>query len=675
MHPDDIAQLVTVGSPAVSPDGATVAFVVTTLDLERNDYRSAIWMAPADGSARPTRFTAGEQRDENPCWAPDGHRLAFTSKREAGNDKHSTLHLAPVTVGGEVVTLTTRNEAIGALSWSPDGNYLAYSSRVREERYESDDPKRQPPRRIERLRSKLNAEGFISDRPRHIFVVAADGLASPVQLTDGPFEHDSPSWSPDSRQIVFSGARHENFDLEPADDLFVVDRRGGELRRVTDTTLSFTYPSWSPQGTSIATLVGPARSYPRNHQVEVVDVASGERRLLTEKLERTCAPYPGVRAPVWDGNAIVFSVEDRGNVHVYRVGADGSAPPELVVGGERQVTGYDVRAGTLAFTATTPTTLAELFVANGEERRLTRLTDAFHERVSSLPTQRFVAPTDDGEEVDAWIVRPADFDASARYPLLLTIHGGPWTQFGNKWFDEVQLYASAGYVVVYANPRGSSGRHDAWGRAIRGPITDDDPGTGWGGVDYTDLLAVVDTAIARYPFVDPDRLGVLGGSYGGYMTSWMIGHDHRFKAALSERAVNNLLSLEWTSDIAGFFRFEFGTDQLEHPEEYIRMSPITYARDIATPVLIVHSEDDLRCPIEQGEQLFIALRMMGKPVEFVRFPGENHELSRSGSPIHRIQRANIVLEWFDRHLKPAAPSAHQPSKRASKGTKPRKVAP
>ena len=233
------------------------------------------------------------------------------------------------------------------------------------------------------------------------------------------------------------------------------------------------------------------------------------------------------------------------------------------------------------------------------------------------------------------------------------IHGGPFTQYGNRFFDEAQLYARAGYVVLLSNPRGSSGRETAWGRAIVGPKVRNDPGTGWGSVDYDDLMAVVDVALERYPFIDGERLGVLGGSYGGYMTSWIIGHTDRFKAACSERAVNNLLTQEYTSDIATAFRMLVGVNHLDDPTEYLSRSPISYVQRITTPVLIVHSENDLRCPIEQAEQLFVALRTLGKEVEFVRFPAENHELSRSGSPIHRVQRAELILEFFGKHLQPS----------------------
>ena len=439
------------GSPAVSPDGATVAFVVTTLDLERNDYRSAIRMVPAEGSGRPTRFTAGEHRDENPCWAPDGHRLAFTSKREAGNDKHSTLHIAPVTAGGEVVTLATRNEGIGALSWSPDGNHLAFTSRVRDERYESDDPKRQPPRRIERLRSKLNEEGFISDRPRHIFVVAVDGLASPVQLTDGPFEHDSPSWSPDSTQIVFSApVTTTSTSSRPtiSSSSTVV-----EVSSAVSPTRRSAYPSPPGRRTehrSPRWSVPPARTRGIiNSRSSTWGAVSGacSRRSSSARARHTPASVLRYGTATRSCSPLRTAATCTSTVWVPTSRAAGTS-------GRRRTPSHRLRLPRrhARFTATTPTTLAELFVANGEERRFTRLTDAFHEKVPSLPTERFVAPTGDGEEVDAWIVRPADFDPSARYPLLLTIHGGPWTQFGNKWFDEVQMYASAGYVVRLREP-------------------------------------------------------------------------------------------------------------------------------------------------------------------------------------------------------------------------------
>ena len=245
---------------------------------------------------------------------------------------------------------------------------------------------------------------------------------------------------------------------------------------------------------------------------------------------------------------------------------------------------------------------------------------------------------------------PAGAEPGHRYPTLLHIHGGPFTQYGNRLFDEFQLAAGAGFAVLYANPRGSSGYSEAWGRAILWPERTDDPGSGWGGVDYDDLMAVVDEACRRFDFIDADRVGVLGGSYGGYMTTWMVGHTDRFKAACSERAVNDMLMEENDSDIASTFTEYVGVSHVDDPEPYRRQSPITYVKDIQTPLLIVHSDGDLRCPSSQAEALFVALRLLGREVEMVRFPGEGHELSRSGAPRHRVQRAEIILDFFKRHL-------------------------
>ncbi|MGI8750908.1 MAG: alpha/beta hydrolase family protein [Acidimicrobiales bacterium] len=244
-------------------------------------------------------------------------------------------------------------------------------------------------------------------------------------------------------------------------------------------------------------------------------------------------------------------------------------------------------------------------------------------------------------------------------PTLLNIHGGPFSHYGYGFFDEFQIQAGAGFGVVYCNPRGSSGYSEAWGRAVRWPEADEDSGSGWGGVDHDDVLACVAEAARRFGWVDPDRMGVLGGSYGGYLTSWTMGHGGPFVAGCSERSANDLLALERNSDFAGAFRSYVGHDHVHRPDLYVRQSPATYVADLVAPLLLVHSEDDPRCPIDQAEGLFVALRLLGRQPELIRFPGENHELSRSGSPKHRIIRAEIILEWFGRHLVGTASPASQ----------------
>jgi dipeptidyl aminopeptidase/acylaminoacyl peptidase len=314
---------------------------------------------------------------------------------------------------------------------------------------------------------------------------------------------------------------------------------------------------------------------------------------------------------------------------------------------EGAITGFDLVGATGVYTATTPTSSSDVFV---DGRRLTDVARAFHADVTLAAPEPFVAVAPDGVEVPAWVLRPPNFDPDETYPTLLNIHGGPFTQYGERLFDEFQVYAGAGYVVIYANPRGSSGYDEAWGRAIRGPVGGIGPG--WGSVDYDDLMAVTDEAIKRFSFIDPERMGVMGGSYGGYMTSWIVGHTDRFRCAISERAVNDMASEDGSSDIGGFFRGYIGAYPWEAPDVYRAMSPLTYADRITTPVLILHSEEDLRCPINQGEQLFTVLRSLRREVEFVRFPAESHELTRSGSPTHRVQRFELILDWLARHLRP-----------------------
>ena len=650
MRPEDVYELRWADDPRIAPDGRSAAYVSWRLDREANDYAAAIWLLALDGSGELRRLTRGQKQDVGPRWSPDGASLAFVSNRDT---EAKQLYVLPA-AGGEPLRLTELDEDVGEVVWSPDGTRLAFSSRVRDKAYEEKDDRKRGPRRFERLQYKLDDEGWIGDRRRHLFVVAADGSEEPKQLTDGDFEDAAPSWSPDGRRIAFVSARHEHWDTDLVRDVFVVDADGGEPEQVTGGDSRYEAPVWSADGSAIACRHTPDDfDYPHHGQIALLDAATGERRVLTASLDRNCAPYPEIREPVWDGDSLLFVVEDSGYNLLYRVVADGSSEPEPVLGREVWVTAFDCVGGEIVHGAGTPTSLPEIYSG---ERRLTEVGPSWE----AAEPERFTATSPDGSEVEAWIMRPLGFEPGQRYPLLLNVHGGPFAQYGNRFFDEFQIYAAAGYAVLYSNPRGSSGYSEDWGRAIRGPAAG---GPGWGTRDYEDVMAVMDEALERFDFIDPDRLGVLGGSYGGFMTSWIVSHTDRFKAACSERSVNNFVLEGGSSDIGWAFKGIVGAYWFEAPEVYMQISPSTYAADITTPLLVLHSEHDLRCPLGHGEDMFAILRVLKRDVELVIFPAEGHNLSRTGSPAHRVMRFETILDWFERKLAPveepvsAAPSA------------------
>jgi dipeptidyl aminopeptidase/acylaminoacyl peptidase len=614
---------------------------VWSIDGEANEYRQSIWVAPLDGSGSPRRLTSGDN-DAQPRWSPDGNRLAFVSKR--GDEKaRRQLYVLPMG-GGEPQCLTEIKDDVGEPVWSPDGTRIVFSARVPDGAYEEEDDKKRAPRRFTRLLYKLDSVGWTGDRRRHLYVVAADGSSEAKQITEGDFEDSRPTWAPDGR-IAFSSARNEDWDVELKGDIYLVSPDGGEPERLTPNDANYYAPSYSPNGNLLAVKWDPGGfDFPRHTQIGVMNADGSDFRLLTTSLDRTCDPYPEIREPIWDDGAIVFAIEDHGNIHLYRVSPAGG-DPELLAGGDIVLSGYDVHDGQVVRTGSTAPNLAELYAG---DRQLSEIGKEFAAGRSLTEPERFTAISKDGSEVEAWIARPAGFKEGTRYPALLNIHGGPFTQYGNGFFDETQVYAGGGYAVLYANPRGSSGYAESWGRAIMGP---GELGPGWGSVDYEDLMAVVDTALDRYDFIDPERLGVLGGSYGGYMTSWIVSHTNRFKAAISERAVNNLVSMYGSSDVGWVFKGYHGDFVHDAVDKYLQISPWTYAKQIETPLLILHSENDLRCNIEQAEVMFTTLRLLGKEVEMVRFPAESHELTRSGNPVHRVQRFELVLDWFDRYLK------------------------
>ena len=656
-----IGNVLQASSPAVSPDGRSIAFVVTRVELDENTYRSQVWLASVDGGT-PHPVTSGDD-DTHPVWSPDGEFLAFTSRR-SDKEGDTTLHVLPIGLPGETRTIASMPEGISDVRFSPDGSMIAFTSRTRHERYSAKDERSQAPRKIDRFFSRLDDVGWVIDRPKHVYVVRTDGSGAPRNLTPGEFQHDGVSWLPDSSGVVTSAQRHATWDLDFAQDLYRVSL-DGTVTALTAQTGLYSLPSVSPSGNRVAFLgYDDPNEMPQNAHIGVVglpgtspdDDGIGAIAYLSTGLDRTFETTAGARAPIWESETALLAVaEDRGETHLFRITTDGGAPQRLTEGAVT-VKQFDSAGGTTAATIGAVDGVADLFVLGDDgARRITAFAARYREVVRPQRWERITVPTTDGSaEIDAWVMRPVGFDPDHRYPVMLNVHGGPHTQYGETFFDEAQLQAAAGFVVVMCNPRGSSGREQSWGQAIMGPRHPTAPGTGWGGVDVDDVLAVRAHVLEHFVFCDPDRVGMIGGSYGGFMATWLAGkHSDKFRAICSERAVNNMLSEEWTSDIGSIFRTEVGPTHLDDAPAYESFSPVRFVRDISVPMLLLHSENDLRCPISQAEELFMALRLLRKDVTFYRFPGEGHELSRSGSPIHRVQRAEILLDWFTEKLTPA----------------------
>ena len=654
-----ISRQIGASAPAVSPDGKHIAYVVTRVDQKANTYRSQVWVAAADGSTPPRPLTAGEKRDGNPSWSPDGSWLAFTSGRSEKKGE-TTLCIIPMGTSGEIRTIATMPDGVGSTTWSPCGRWIAFTSRTHDERSTKDGTAWMSPRKIETFFTRLNGEDFVFDRPDHVYVVPSDGTVAPRNLTPGKHEHASPSWLPDSSGVVTNAALHDGWDFDLATDLHIV-KMNGDITTLTDRKGVYFQASVSPDGKFVAFLGhdDPLTS-PQNVHVGVLELATKKRHWVSRGLDRTFQTTGGSVAPIWmnDGSLLAYA-EDRGTAHPVRVDPTGKRSPEWITVGRRITKGVHASGSTIGFVASAVDQMTEVYAfSNNKERRLSDLGTNLVDEVAPQTWEHFTVPCGSSysggpAEIDAWIMKPKGFDPTKTYPVLLNVHGGPHTQYGETFFDEAQMQAAAGFVVLMSNPRGSSGREQAWGQAILGRKHPVAPGSGWGDADVKDVLAVLDGALAKYRFCDATRVGMLGGSYGGYMATWLAGcHGEKFKAICSERAVNNMLSEEWSSDVGTVFRVEHGPNHLEDEDEYKRMSPISHVRNINVPFLIIHSEDDLRCPISQAEELFVAMRLLGKDVTFYRFPGETHELSRSGSPVHRVQRAEIILDFFAKHLCP-----------------------
>jgi dipeptidyl aminopeptidase/acylaminoacyl peptidase len=651
MRPNDLELLRTPGVPTVSPDGRMAVVAVTRLDLDADEYRSQLWAVPTEGSAPARPITSGE-RDTAPAFSPDGRWLAYLGAEPGGKPQ---LHLLP-TAGGIARRLTDHRLGAGTPIWSPDSRRLAYTARVPEHgRYgtvEEVGPGAEPPRLITTLKYRLDDVGFLADRRSQVFVLDLPAdfeddtapLPEPLQVTSGDADCEDVTWAPDGAELAFVSARHERADRDLVRDVYVVRTDGSFLRRVTDSRGDCAVPAYAPDGrTLVVTAVpdlGPdGLDFAARQAVPCrVDLAGGPLRpLLDPDLHHRGDETP---ATVLADGAVLVGVQRRGSVELLRVPLDGGAP-ETLVDGPFTVRGVAAAGGVIVASVAHDRSAGELIALTpGRRRLLTAFGRPLGEtgRVHRMQERTAAAP--DGYPVHGWVTTPP---GPGPHPVLLTVHGGPFSQYGWTLFDETQVYVSAGYAVVQCNPRGSSGYGSAHGRAIQGA---------WGELDAADVVAFLDAALED-PTLDAARVGIMGGSYGGYLTTLLLGRTTRFAAAICERAFTDPVSFVGSSDIGWFFPDVYlGTD----PERIAAQSALASAGAITTPTLVIHSEEDWRCPVEQGARLFVELKRRGVPTELLLFPGEGHELSRSGRPRHRRARFEHILRWWARWL----PTAQNP---------------
>ncbi len=707
-RPDDLYRLRIPTDPQLAPGGDRIAFTVQTVASTWDGYRHAIWSAAFDGSAPAERLTIGSKHDTSPRFAPDGRSLAFLSDRRIGVEEEPAaakdredavqVHLLPLDRPGEAQRLTNLPRGVEEYAWSPDGGRLAVVSSSHGATVAEDARRRGRPAKgpdpgdrpasdfhfVDRLRSMANGVGWIYHQVTRLWVVdVATGAATLVH--SGRAAVSEPAWSPDGSRIAFSADRGRDDDLGFHSDVWVVAATGGRAVRVTGGggTLGgrgvFGSPVWLADGARLAVLghrygggsgsradiwlfaadgsqAGPRDGRNLTAAADlVIDSGMGSDVTVGEANRIHLAP---------DGRSVWFSAPVDGSFELWHVPVD-DGKVERLTNGWHYYSSFAIGAGPrgavrIAAVRSTPIELPEAVALElpAERARVPlegRPVSALNAEL--LDEVALVAPETrwnevDGRRIQGWFYPPNPLAlgpsgtrprGKARpAPLVVEIHGGPHTLYGWSPFWEWQLLAAAGIGVWAANPRGSQG----YGEAFTGANFRD-----WGAGPMRDILAGVDSLIAE-DRADPDRLGVTGGSYGGYLTSWIVGHTDRFRAAITCRSVNDLASQMSTGDIAGpaFGRLEFGAAPWEDPDLYREQSPLTYARRIRTPLLIQHSERDLRTPIGQAEELFTALRSLRRPVRLMRVPDESHELTRSGTPFRRVENAAQICAWFEHFL-------------------------
>ncbi|HEY5650964.1 MAG TPA: S9 family peptidase [Acidimicrobiia bacterium] len=631
MLPEDLNGLTTPQMPAVHPSGDRVAYVQTIIETDEDRYHRTIWV----GDERDThQFTAGPG-DSTPKWSPDGTRLAFLRNVE----KIPQLAVIPAD-GGEAALVTDFDLGVTSFEWSPDGSSLAVTATTYIEDWKDldDEERARKPRRVTTVPYRFDNLGWLHDRRSHIWLVDADGVQDARCLTPGDLDEKLPTWHPDGTHIAYLSDLRDDRSLDFGASVMRVEVDSGDRTEILPHG-AWAFARYSPEG-GLHLLGDPEIDWPSNTTLWRLDGTGLVS--LTAHLDRSASSLAIGPAYIEfdDGKAYVMH-EDAGTGGVAAVHSDGTV--DHVIDGPQVASDFSIAAGASAYVSKTPTDPGTLFFSrNGEGAAVAHSSDL------DLVEAHHFTTISEGTEIDVWVYLPP---GDEEVPVLVNIHGGPASQYGFGFFDEFQVYAGAGYGVIACNPRGSAGRGRDFVRAV---IHD-----GWGVVDVADVNAAVHAALARNPRLDGNRMGIMGGSYGGFLTAWIIATDHRWKSAVVERGLLSYNSFAGTSDIGGSFpRFYTGADHGDPDAERVwsEKSPLTYAGQTTTPTLVIHAENDFRCPIEQAERYFMALLKADVEVEFLRFPGEGHEMSRSGKPRHRVERFDFILDWHERHL-PAGFSA------------------
>ncbi len=635
----DYHDLVQVAEPRISPDCERVAFVRKVPENDER-YEATIHTVPL-GGGEPRRLTLAEGVDSEPRWSPDGERLAFVSTR--GSDDRPQLWVLP-TDGGEARQVTEVAGGVSAIRWSPDGERIAFTqSSTPTERDEgldlACDPDYEPeppdPRVIDRLVYRADARYFDGGRSHVYTVDLASGEVT--RRTEGDYDYVSPDWD-DAGTLYYAAKRTDNPDDNTLYDVIAHDLDGGRGAETVTRTTAWR-PGLAASGDGrIAHLHRPEeRSTLRQVEVEVFDRGSGETTSLTSSLDRTAE---GV--PKWGpaGKYVYFLAPDGGSVTLRRVANDGNGPPEVVIG-DGHVDGFDPGHDAVALTRSEWDHPGDVFAstpAGAETNRLTRVNAAYlNDR--AIPRPEELHFESDGEGIQGWMLAPPDREEGKSYPLAVEIHGGPhsmWSTGGTTW-HEFQTLAARGYVVFWCNPRGSTG----YGEEHMAAIDRD-----WGAVTMKDVLAGAD-AVCERPVVDGTQQFVTGGSFGGYMTGWIVGHTDRFEGAVAQRGVYDLSSFYGSTDAFKLVEWEFDAVPWTDPKFLHERSPVAHASEVETPTLVMHAEEDYRVPIGGGEAFYRALKKNGVETRFVRYPREGHELSRSGEPAHVVDRIERIARWFD----------------------------